>query len=393
MTIINKDFLMRLLDNEVERHSSHSLIDILSLDQDTKYWYVECVSNQSIFQLPKAITPYVMGLLQNKEAVLIIANIHEAFHSIVETIYTVAVHVLKIPEESILIVSESADIHNEIKRVAEKEKRKEIKAIWSRIFERNLSMHGKVIPSTNKTLEIKEYSKKYLNFNRRWRLHRPLFVALAYAKGLLDKGYVSLGASDDGINWEKAWNYLLHYHDKPYNESYPEIIEMLKKNEEAILKLPFMYLDNDDLVTNRAVPTSDTDVYYRDTYFSVVSETNFYTSIQGDSFSPGRFFSEKIFKPILEKHPFVLIAPPHSLDLLRSLGYKTFNGLIDESYDIEPNDFKRMLMILDEIERLSNLSDDDLKKFLTEAKPICAYNHKHLVGKQLASGFSNKLNF
>ena len=392
MTILNEDFLIRLLDNEVERHTSKSLIEILQLDEETQYFYVECVSNQSLYQLPKALTPYMMSQLQSREVVMIIANIHEAFHSIVETIYTVAVHVLKIPEESILIVSESADIAKEIERVAEKEKRKEIKAIWSRIFERNIAVHGKMIPSTNKTLEVKTYDKKYLNFNRRWRLHRPLFVALAQARGLLDKGYVSLAESDDHVGWSHAWPNLLHYHDAPYNTTCPEIPELLKKNADAIQALPPMYLDTEDLVTNRAFPTADTDVYYRNTYFSVVSETNYYTSIKGDSFESGRFFSEKIFKPILERHPYILIAPPHSLDLLRSLGYKTFEGIIDESYDIEPNDFKRMMMILDEIERLCNLTEDELKDFIAKCKPICDYNHKHIVNKRIETDFSNRLN-
>lgn len=392
MTILNEDFLIRLLDNGVERHTSKSLIEILQLDEETQYFYVECVSNQSLYHLPKAITPYMMTQIRAREAVLIIANIHEAFHSIVETIYTVAVHVLKIPEESILIVSESADIVKEIKRVAEKEKRKEIKAIWSRIFERNISVHGNIVPSTNKTLEVKTYDKKYLNFNRRWRLHRPLFVALAYARGLLDKGYVSLAESDDHVGWANAWPNLLHYHDEPYNGTCPEIPELLKKNSEAIQALPPMYLDTEDLVTNRAFPTSDTDIYYRDTYFSVVSETNFYTSIKGDGFESGRFFSEKIFKPILERHPYILIAPPHSLDLLRSLGYKTFSGIIDERYDIEPNDFRRMMMILDEVERLCNLTEDQLKDFITKCKPICEYNHNHIVSKHIDKDFSNRLN-
>ena len=43
-----------------------------------------------------------------------------------------------------------------------------------------------------KTLQNK-HDKAFLNLNRRWRAHRPMFVALLKANKLLDKGLVSFG--------------------------------------------------------------------------------------------------------------------------------------------------------------------------------------------------------
>jgi len=60
------------------------------------------------------------------------------------------------------------------------------------------------------------------------------------------------------------------------------------------------------------------------------------------------------------------------------MGYKTFDGLIDESYDNETDDNKRMLMIVNEIERLCNLSDTELETFLIEAKKIVDHNFKNM---------------
>ena len=78
-----------------------------------------------------------------------------------------------------------------------------------------------------------------------------------------------------------------------------------------------------------------------------------------------------------------MIAPPHSLELLRLLGYKTFDGIIDESYDTELDDGNRMLKIVDEVHRLCNLSESELDHFLAEARVICEHNYKVLTNKQI----------
>jgi hypothetical protein len=60
------------------------------------------------------------------------------------------------------------------------------------------------------------------------------------------------------------------------------------------------------------------------------------------------------------------------------MGYKTFDGLIDESYDNETDDNKRMLMIVNEVERLCSLNQVELETFLIEAKKIVDHNFKNL---------------
>jgi hypothetical protein len=219
-----------------------------------------------------------------------------------------------------------------------------------------------------KTLTYKEYPKKYLNFNRRWRLHRPTLVALLAVNNLLDKGFVSLGIGDDFETWENCFESIKLLHPEI------EIKTMLEDFEQRIQSLPPMYLDTTDLVTNQAYIVKETDQYYENSYFSVVSETNFYTSIESN-----RFFSEKIFKAFASLHPFILVSVPNSLPLLHQLGYKSFHPLIDESYDTELNDSDRLVKILKEIERLCNLSDSELRHFLKAAKPIVMHNFAMLM--------------
>ena len=46
------------------------------------------------------------------------------------------------------------------------------------------------------------------------------------------------------------------------------------------------------------------------------------------------------------------------------------------------DDNKRMMMIVDEIERLCNLSQYDLEKFLVATKEICSYNYNVIRNKK-----------
>lgn len=70
----------------------------------------------------------------------------------------------------------------------------------------------------------------------------------------------------------------------------------------------------------------DRDIFekpYNESVFHIVSETSDYE----------KFFTEKIWKPILAKQPFVVHGKSGYLRDLRSLGFETYGDFIDESYD------------------------------------------------------------
>ena len=72
--------------------------------------------------------------------------------------------------------------------------------------------------------------------------------------------------------------------------------------------------------------------------------------------------SEKVLKPCAFRHPFIVWGPQGYLKWLRSWGFETFYA-IDESYDDEPDNKKRLEMVTREVKRLINLGpnqfDDD----------------------------------
>jgi len=334
---------------------------------DTDYWYIDFhhgeYLNQSIARMDKT----AIEDMRNGRITLCLNNSHEAFHDVVDSIYQHYVIGLGIPPKHIVLLSESAIIDQEVKRVASLYNQDTINVEWLRMFEYNLkqTQHQQLA-----TLEDKHYEKKFLNLNRRWREHRIMFVALLQLHGLLNQGFVSLAAGVDGASWERAADsFLWCINDE-------ELLNTLYTRREEYESLPPMYLDTKDLHINQATMTDSTDYYYANSYFSIVSETNFFKH-RGE----GVFVSEKIFKPILKKHPFIVITRPHTLRALRSIGYKTFDDIIDESYDTEENDDKRLMMILNETKRLCELNQDQLSDFLSKAREICEFNYNALMNQ------------
>jgi gas vesicle protein len=77
------------------------------------------------------------------------------------------------------------------------------------------------------------------------------------------------------------------------------------------------------------------------------------------------------------KHPFVLLARPHTMAELRKMGYKTFSPMIDESYDSIIDDTERFNAIWAEITRLSQQTTEEWINWQSQIKEIVDYNHTH----------------
>ena len=87
--------------------------------------------------------------------------------------------------------------------------------------------------------------------------------------------------------------------------------------------------------------------HYTDAYFNIVLETHFDADGSG-----GTFLTEKTFKPIKNGQPFVLVAPVGSLQCLRDLGYRTFDSVLDNTYDLETNNTQRWLKVKHTLEQI-----------------------------------------
>lgn len=111
---------------------------------------------------------------------------------------------------------------------------------------------------------------------------------------------------------------------------------------------------------------------YIDTYFSVVTETVFDY--------PYSFRTEKIWKPIAMAHPWIAVANAGYYRDMRNLGFKTFDHLVDESFDQIEDSQKRIERIA---EVVTDLCKQNLYEFLESSQNICKYNQQHLADMRL----------
>ena len=199
---------------------------------------------------------------------------------------------------------------------------------------------------STEVIDFKPIDNKYLflSYNRNPRPQRYVLLSHFLEYNLFNKGQIS---------FNKGLGPIPDYINKEY-------IDFLLTNA------PFIIDERYDLNYNLAVNITKED--YEHTFISVISE-----SLVNEG---TLFFSEKIWKPLMVGHPFILFGNQHSLRYLKNLGFKTFNHWFDESYDDEPNSDKRSLMIANILKQFDEMPLDKLKTIRDEMKSVCEHNQK-----------------
>ena len=111
-----------------------------------------------------------------------------------------------------------------------------------------------------------------------------------------------------------------------------------------------------------------------DSYLSIVTETFFEGPL---------YFSEKIFNSMLYNHVFVYLGPPHSLKYLRSLGFKTWGHIIDESYDSIENPAERLYAVTQSLTDFLSKSLDEIKQIYIENLDIINHNRNLVLSTEI----------
>lgn len=92
---------------------------------------------------------------------------------------------------------------------------------------------------------------------------------------------------------------------------------------------------------------------------------------------PNRLLTEKIFKGFINRRPFIVVGTPHTLKQLRDLGFKTFDSIIDESYDdiFDPSD--RLMALGKIVKDITSKPIEVLKEMCYSIEDILEYNHNY----------------
>lgn len=122
------------------------------------------------------------------------------------------------------------------------------------------------------------------------------------------------------------------------------IDQLRNDTEEFLEQAPYISdeLDQTERNNHSATPSK----YHVNAYCNIVMETHF----DADQ-SDGVFLTEKTFKPIKHGQLFFVAGPAGSLQALRDLGYRTFDSVLDNTYDRIADNTERWVRLCDAIQQ------------------------------------------
>jgi hypothetical protein len=212
----------------------------------------------------------------------------------------------------------------------------------------------------------RQLKKTYISFNRitsNKRLYRSLLVNELYKNNLLDHGYVSYSKLCPDTN---------DSFDVSIREGIPEYPLSHALKEEVIAnihQLPELRIDfaEDEYIPNQSMLLSPMR-QLMESFVFLVTETCY--------FQNKTHLTEKIFKPIVLRMPFILVGCANNLEYLRSYGFKTFSDFWDESYDSESDPIKRLDAIVKILRDISNMTQEEQQAMLVKMQPILDHNYR-----------------
>ena len=207
--------------------------------------------------------------------------------------------------------------------------------------------------------------RAFLSLNLSPREHRVLLLARLLRDELWDNGFISFGgvgsAGREGVQPDDLLRrFKWRGFEAAAHELAPQIAVLQRKG--AIL---FGMPDGAGGIRHEALRAGDLEEYRR-SWFSVVTETEMSRDILR--------VTEKVLKPVLNFHPFVVFGNPGALALIRSYGIQTFPELFDESYDDEENPARRFDMVYGQVCRLARMDEAELDRLEASVAEKVVFN-------------------
>jgi len=210
----------------------------------------------------------------------------------------------------------------------------------------------------NKLYKPTQPIEKFSVFCRRHTADRLKFFFQLYKKGILDNSYWSYQCIDQN---DSESNTAVNYGNKKFDCILPKRLTEQDKGSNQDHKSVYLSLAS-SLIHILVETVFDQRDYTQSCSYG-------YDKMPTD-------ISEKTFKAVSQKKPFLVFATPYWLNDFRSLGFKSFSPYIDESYDSEEDNEKRMQLLVSEIQRLNTLNDKSLKKLVEDCQESAEHNYQ-----------------
>jgi hypothetical protein len=214
---------------------------------------------------------------------------------------------------------------------------------------------------------LRHIHKTFLSLNYRYRPHRlDLFLAF-YKQNLLINSLFTLPEKNP-----ESPHLFIETVDRNFCQQLEISEEELRYIQQYVLPLKIDHLSSDH--TRHAEMTMEighsTEHFYKTTLLSVVTETHAYQTAIAET--------EKTFKPIKYRHPFIIVGAPNSLAYLKKKGYKTFSNWFDESYDSIDNHRERIMAISNVCKEIDSWNNPQKEQFIEETNEVVNHNFEVL---------------
>lgn len=204
----------------------------------------------------------------------------------------------------------------------------------------------------------------FLSYNRHPRFNRLAFIYSIYKRNLNNYAYLSVVAKDE--------NLICKIDEQTCRDASRLIDDSEEEISNFFQELPNRYVPYEEKNSHNLITYTEKNQFI-DTWYSLVTETE----ISDHSI----FLTEKTYKPILNLHPFMIWGSPFSLAYLRSIGYKTFPNMFDESYDLEKNPKIRLERIVNEMIKFKNLTSGEKYRRLHLDRDNIIHNQQHFKSR------------
>lgn len=200
--------------------------------------------------------------------------------------------------------------------------------------------------------DISDSPKVFMNLNRKPHQHRIKLVSELYSNNLQNDGYISLGCD---INLD------IDYLDLP--------VPITLNNDITNIEGDKNVFGDSGGITNDISSLGCPDKW-NDYFLNIVSETTCGYDDQGV------FISEKTFKPILGKRPFIILGDYNIYEKLHDWGIDTFDDILGDGYK-KKSPTNRIKWIINTVKELK--SHKNLPILLYKLKPRLDNNFKVLM--------------
>ena len=213
-------------------------------------------------------------------------------------------------------------------------------------------------------------TKLFLSWNRRFRKHRTSLALLLEKHNLIERSLVSFAKIDGEMSSNTIWSEIereqLHPGQDVRLYGHHELTVDAETVQRFAMKCPLI-IDGETNINKMCEDHGFTQAYYKDTLVSLITETNYDV--------PECSLTEKSFKPLFNKHPFILIGVPGSMQGLRDLGFQTFSEFWSEEYDNTQTPADRFIEIEKVLLKIASWSPEEVLDFKRRVKPILEHNY------------------